>query len=186
MENSTKTVGQIQTADWVSFIPPVTRRVHQRRGISQRGDAKPPCRFHLGEPGLLSHVPDQPHRRQPQPGLDLGQRPAHQNASSEEVGIGSCPWPLITVAPAGEAPGMWWSTTTVGTPGFGSVSRTPKSVMTTPPSGSSANSVRIASDHGVSPRPTMRVRTPHPAAPKARANNAAADKPFASLWPRRV
>jgi hypothetical protein len=30
----------------------------------------------------------------------------------------------------------------------------------------------------------MRVRTAHPAAPKARANNAVADKPSASLWPR--
>jgi len=30
----------------------------------------------------------------------------------------------------------------------------------------------------------MRVRTAHPAALKARANNAVADKPSASLWPR--
>ncbi len=109
---------------------------------------------------------------------------AHQNASKEEVGIGSCPWPLITVAPGGAAPGTWWSTTTVGTPGFGSASRTPRSVMTIPPAGSGANSVRIASDHGLSPRPTMRVRTAHPACPKARANKAVADKPSASLWPR--
>jgi hypothetical protein len=79
---------------------------------------------------------------------------------------------------------MWSSTTTVGTPGFGSAFRTPKSVMTTPPAGSSANSVCIAPDHGLSPRPTMRVRTAHPAAPKARANNAVADKPSASLWLR--
>ena len=128
--------------------------------------------------------PINPTAAQPQPRLSLRQHPRAPERQQRGIGIGLCPWPLITVASAGGAPGMWWSTTTVGTPGFGSASRTPKSVMTTPPARSSANSVRIASDHGLSPRPTMRVRTAHPASPKARANKAVADKPSASLWPR--
>jgi hypothetical protein len=51
-----------------------------------------------------------------------------------------------------------------------------------PPGAAATSSALTAGDHGVSPLPRMRVRTGQPAAPKARARIAAADKPSASLW----
>jgi hypothetical protein len=60
--------------------------------------------------------------------------------------------------------------------------RVPRSATIRPPGSPAAISNLTASDHGVSPRPRMRLRVGRPEASRARLKIAAAAKPSASLW----